>query len=56
MVWAVPGWRLGPAPGGAPAAGRGLAAILRARVRALFSLLVFRLLPENNCSPGFKAV
>jgi len=25
-------------------------------VRALFSLLVFRLLPENDCSPGFKAV
>ena len=27
-----------------------------AQVRAWFSLLVFGLLAENDCSPGFKAV
>jgi hypothetical protein len=29
--------------------------IVRAGAR-IVSLLVFRLLPENDCSPGFKAV
>ena len=33
-----------------------LAATRCAQVRAGFSLPVFRLLPENDCSPGFKAV
>ena len=33
-----------------------VAATRCAQVRALFSLLVFGLLAENDCSPGFKAV
>ena len=33
-----------------------VAATGSAQVRALFSLLVFRLLAGNDCSPGFKAV
>jgi hypothetical protein len=33
-----------------------VAAEKSAQVRAESSFLVFRLLPENDCSPGFKAV
>jgi hypothetical protein len=33
-----------------------VAATRGALVRAEFSFPVFRLLPENDCSPGFKAV
>jgi len=49
-------WRFGAMSRAAPTLGRGLCRDKVRAVRAESSLLVFRLLPENDCSPGFKAV
>ena len=49
-------WRLGAAGRADPSLGRGPCRDKVRAVRAGSSFQVFRPLPENDCSPGFKAV